>query len=151
MNSAERKREYRKHNRSYTVSFPNSEAQRIAKHVASKGYRVPEYVKLLLRIDMGEGVNYVVPNDGRLQEMALHFRRIGVNINQTTHWINRNREVTKNDIQLLQKQVMELETIVLDSIRKPEDITTVLSEHLAVHPTDRTHLIQWLEYDNQTH
>ena len=129
------------------LAFPMRKPNGIAKHVASKGYRIPEYLKLLLRADM-DSVKYVVPNDGRLKDMALHFRRIGVNINQTVHWINRDREVTMKDIQILQKHLMELETVVLDSLQTPKDIITVVKEHLTVHPTDRTHLIQWL-YDNQ--
>lgn len=148
MTEAERKREYRKAHRTFSLSFTNAEAQRIAQHVASKGYRVPDYLKQLLRIDMGEGVNYVVPNDGRLQEMALHFRRIGVNINQCVHHVNATREFTKDDLRRLQKHLMELETVVLDSIRKPKDIITVVSKHLQAYPNDRIHLIQWL-YDHQ--
>jgi len=141
-----RKRDFRARNRTYTFSISKDEAEQLEKHAGKKGFPVPEYIKALLEADMN-GIGYVVPNDGRLQAVALLLRRIGVNINQTVHWINANREVSISDLHTLQRQLMELETKVLDTIKRPDDIISVVREHLNDHPNDRTHLMRWL-HDN---
>lgn len=144
----ERKREYRKRNRTFSVSFSNPEAAKVVAHATSKGYSVPELVKALIKADM-VGNGYVLPDDGKLEQLIYEFRKIGNNLNQTVRFANSRRELDLKGFQQMQRLLAQLEQTVIEKLTLPPTIFDVLGDYLNQNPEEAGRLIEWLEaYDN---
>ncbi|MBI1289494.1 MAG: plasmid mobilization relaxosome protein MobC [Flavobacteriales bacterium] len=143
----ERKERFLKRNRTYSVSFPNQQARELTAHTAKKGYTVNSYLKALVKSDM-EGTGYVLPNDEKLKDMAVQFRKVGTNINQVVRHINTCREVSMQDIQRMQQLLMQLEGTVVETMTLPPNILDVLKQYILNNPNDYQRIKQWF-HDHQ--
>ena len=144
----ERKREYRKHNRTFSVSFPKVDASKVEQHAKAKGYSVPDLIKALIKADM-VGNGYVLPNDGKLEQMVYEFRKIGNNLNQTVRFANSRRELDLKGFQQMQSLLAQLERTVVETMTLPPNVFEVLGNYLKQNPKEASRLIAWLEtYDH---
>ena len=143
----ERKKRFQNRNRTFSVSFPNAEAQEMTIHAAKKGHAVNTYLKALVKADM-HGTGYVLPNDDKLRDMAVQFRKVGTNVNQVVRHINTCREVDMQDIRQMQQLLMRLEDMVVKTMTRPLNILEVLEQHLLHNPNDYQRIRAWL-HDHQ--
>ncbi|MCF8276178.1 MAG: MobC family plasmid mobilization relaxosome protein [Flavobacteriales bacterium] len=147
----ERKQEYRKRHRTFSVSLPKVEAEKVLNHAKSTGFSVPELIKALIKADM-EGNGYVLPDDGKLEQMVYEFKKIGNNLNQTVRFANSRRELDLKGFQQMQELLKQLEETVIETITLPPSIFEVLKQYLEQHPDEVGRLTAWLNtYDNQGH
>ncbi|MCF8278222.1 MAG: MobC family plasmid mobilization relaxosome protein [Flavobacteriales bacterium] len=145
--ATERKKRFRDRNRTFTLSLPKKEAQGLEKHAIKKGYKVPDYLKAIIYVDM-HGTGYVMPSDNRLQELSLAIRRIGNNANQLTRYAHHEKGITMEEVKQFQSLLLRLESEIREAITHPANILDLLRNHLQTRPQDRNLLIQYL-YDHQ--
>lgn len=141
-----RKMRFRENNRSFSFSIPNDNVGDVERRAQALGCSIPEYAKKLIEADI-YGTGYVLPNDGKLQELSLAIRRIGNNANQLTRYVNAKKSLAYTDIQAMQSKLSELEQVIIQALTQPHNIKDIIRHHLQEHPNDREKLIAFLTYD----
>lgn len=146
----ERKRRYRKRHRAVNLNYSFEKLRTIEKEASKHGMKLPKYLKTIIEKSLAH-FGYIAPNPSQLQNIILDIRKVSNNINQLVRYCHIHNEVKQVDITYLQKQLIELENKIIQSIECPHEISVLLSELLSQHPEKLHFLITWLnDYKNST-
>lgn len=131
----ERKRAYRNAHRTFQLTVPLEEAQRIENSATSIGYTPREFIlELLLAHETNSHVS--LPPNEQVRQLIFELKRIGTNVNQAMRYANTHRELKPEAFTELQSLLAEVEEMVLQTLIHPKPITDIISMHLQEHPDD---------------
>ena len=101
------KQEYRQNREEVTLTFSLPDFAELKEEADALRMRPQEYIRIA--IAAAKNNIYIFPNNDVVQDLILHLRRIGSNINQTVRHIHSSQHIHREDIEKLQEQLANIE------------------------------------------
>lgn len=144
----ERRKEYLKNHKLYSVYFANDDAQKIEENAEQEGIKPSAFIRKVTLSNL-HGTGYVVPSNIKLSDLITQLKKTGSNINQAIRYVHYSRNITYEDLRALQGHLLYQQQEITKALRMPPSIEEILITHLKQHPESREKIIQFLkDYDH---
>lgn len=128
----EKKRAFRAENQEVTIAFPKKDIVIFEENAIYHNMRLADYVKACVYAYVNQG--FIIPDNQQIQKLELLLRRIGNNVNQIARSANTFEEVEKENIQLMQNQINNLEAELSQQLRQPLNLEIAIRNELKRNP-----------------
>lgn len=130
----EYQKKFRKNNVRKDIYFSPKEFNRLSSLARKNKKPVSRFCKDLIFAYLDK--HFVLPDDETVRQLELFLRGATNNLNQLVRYIHQRKELSYQDISYLRDRINEMENMISQSLRSPDDLREYLEK--VVHQNPQT-------------